>query len=87
MKIFVYKLLLSCFFLFLLYQLTINYTISEFKQKFYAIDTRENIELVKDKIRDEIKSGLEKDKIFKEEDAILLREFIKKVDAELKDTK
>ena len=48
MKIFVYKLLLSCFFLFLLYQLTVNYTISEFKQKFYAIDTKANVELIKD---------------------------------------
>ena len=87
MKIFVYKLLLSCFFLFLLYQLTVNYTISGYKQKFYAIDTKKNIELIKDKIRDEIKSSLEKDKILKEEDAILLREFLKKISKELKDPK
>ena len=87
MKIFVYKLLISCFFLFLLYQLTVGYTISAFKQKFYVMGTKENIELIKDKIRGEIKNSLKKDKILKEEDAILLSEFLKKINSELKDTK
>ena len=40
--------------------------------------------MVKDKIRSEIKSGLEKDRILSNEDAILIKKFIKKITSELK---
>ena len=40
---------------------------------------KENIEQIKDKIRLEIKSGLEKDKILNEEDKILLYKFYLKL--------
>jgi hypothetical protein len=43
--------------------------------------------MVKDKIRNEMKAGLEKDKILKDEDAILLREFLKKINSELNNIK
>ena len=41
-------------------------------------------EIIKNKIRSEIRSGLEKDKILSKEDALLIREFIKKISTELK---
>ncbi len=41
-------------------------------------------EVIKNKIRSEIRSGLEKDKILSKEDALLIREFIKKISSELK---
>ena len=41
-------------------------------------------EIIKNKIRSEIRSGLEKDKILSKEDALLIREFIKKISSELK---
>jgi len=87
MKIFVYKVLISALVIFLLYQLTIGYTISKFQQKISTITNKENLEMVKDKIRNEMKAGLEKDKILKDEDAILLREFFKKINLELKNIK
>jgi len=87
MKIFVYKVLFSAFVIFLLYQLTIGYTISKFQQKISMIANKENLEMVKDKIRNEMKAGLEKDKILKDEDAILLREFLKKINSELNNIK
>ena len=40
--------------------------------------------IVKDKIRSEIKSGLEKDRILSKEDAILIKRFIDKISLELK---
>ena len=87
MKIFVYKVLISALVIFLLYQLTIGYTISKFQQKISKIANKENLEMVKDKIRNEMKAGLEKDKILKDEDAILLREFLKKINSELNNIK
>ena len=41
-------------------------------------------DMVKNKIRNEIKSGLEKDRILSEEDAKLIKKFIEKISSELK---
>ncbi len=43
------------------------------------LTSKENIEQIKDKMRSEIKSGLEKDKILNEEDKILLYKFYLKL--------
>jgi len=49
------------------------------------LSSKENIEQIKDKIRSEIKSGLEKDKILNEEDKILLYKFYLKIKNEFKE--
>tara|TARA_B100000902_G_C27012491_1_gene765518 strand:- start:448 stop:726 length:279 start_codon:yes stop_codon:yes gene_type:complete len=41
-------------------------------------------DIMKDKIRTEIKSGLEKDRILSNDDAILIKKFIDKISSELK---
>mgnify|MGYP001206952829 CR=1 FL=1 len=41
-------------------------------------------DMVKNKIRNEIKSGLEKDRILSEDDAKLIKKFIEKISSELK---
>ncbi len=41
-------------------------------------------EIIKDKLRSELKSGLEKDRILSDEDAILIKKFIEKISSELK---
>ena len=41
-------------------------------------------EVLKEKIRSELKSGIEKDKILSDEDAILIKKFIEKISSELK---
>ena len=43
------------------------------------LNKKENIELIKNKIRFEIEKGIKKDKILKEEDKILLYELYKKL--------
>ncbi len=45
---------------------------------------KETTVMVKNKIRSELRSGLEKDKILSEEDALLIKQFIKKISSELK---
>ena len=39
--------------------------------------------MIKEKVRSEIKSGLEKDQILSDEDALLIKKFIKKISSEL----
>ena len=48
------------------------------------LNKKENIEIIKDKIREEIKSGLEKDKILNDEDSILLNKLFLKLRNEFK---
>jgi hypothetical protein len=69
--------------LFILYQLTIGYTIKKFEQKFYSINIKEQSEFIKNKLREEIKDTLKKDKILEKEDAILLKRFYLKVLSEI----
>ena len=49
-----------------------------------SLNKKENRELVKNKIRQEIKTGLKKDYILNEEDKILLYEFFLKLKSEFK---
>ena len=49
------------------------------------LDNKKNIEKIKDKMRSEIKSGLEKDKILNEEDKMLLYQLYIKVKNEFKE--
>ena len=47
--------------------------------KLFNFGNKENVEQIKNKIRSEIKSGLDKDKILNEEDKILLYKFYLKL--------
>ncbi len=53
--------------------------------KLLSVGEKENIEQIKDKVRNEIKKGLAKDKILNDEDKILLRKFYLKIKNEFKE--
>ena len=53
--------------------------------KLLLLNKKENIESLKDKIRSELKQGLEKDQIFNKEDKILIYKFYLKIKNEFKD--
>jgi len=55
--------------------------------KLLTLNEKENIEKVKDKIKLEIEKGLSKEKILKEKDAKLLKNFYTKVKKELDEVK
>ena len=44
---------------------------------------KETADLIKDKVRSELKSGLEKEQILSNEDALLIKKFIIKISSEL----
>ena len=53
--------------------------------KILMLNEKENIDMVKNKIRSEIKKGLDKDKILNEEDKILLYNLYIKLKEEFKE--
>ena len=53
--------------------------------KLLLLNKKENIESLKDKIRSELKQGIEKDQILNKEDKILIYKFYLKIKNEFKD--
>ena len=87
MRLFIYKILILVFSLFFLYQFTVGYTIYKFQQKIYSNLNKGTSEKIKLKIREELKAGLQKDKILNNEDSLLLRNFFNKIKRELDNVK
>ena len=87
MKIFVYKTLIISFLIFILFHLTIGYTIRNFETRFFNTFSKEKINYVKDKIREEIKNSISKERILEEEDAKNLGKFIDKIINEIRSEK
>mgnify|MGYP006141462629 FL=1 len=83
MRIFVYKFLIIVIGIFILYQVTIGYTVLKIQQKLFSLNSKENSIFVKDKIRKELIAGLKKEKIFNDKDRILIKKLYKKIYLEL----
>lgn len=83
MKTFVYKLLITIVSIFFLYHLTVGYTIYKFQNKIYSSLDKKTADNLKEKIREEIRNSLKKDRILSKEDASLLKRLFKKIDSEL----
>jgi len=85
MRIFIYKSLFLIILIYILFQLTIGYTVNKIKGEIYNFKSKENIEFIKNKIRDEINAAIKKDKLLGEKDKKLINDFIKKIKKELQD--
>ena len=83
MKIFFYKALLVGFIFFVVFKLTFGSMISTFERKIYDLSSKESIEMVKEKIREEIKVAIEKDEFISKEDANLINNFFNKIRSDL----
>ena len=84
MKLFIYKSLIVFFLLILGFQLTFNYAKKEVERKIDEISSKENIDKIKDSLRNQIKEAIEKDDLIKKDDVILINNFIEKIRNELK---
>ena len=87
MKIFIYKSLLACFFIFILFHLTIGYTVRSYEVKIQNYFSEDKISYLRDKLKSELNDGLKKDRILSKEDAILINNFLNKIKKELNDKK
>ena len=83
MRIFVYKTIFVILCVYLLYQFTIGRKIAHYEHQFKNLKTEQGRELIKDKIREEIKKANEKEKILNDEDKELINKFISKIQKEL----
>ena len=83
MKIFVYKVIFVMVSLFFLFNFTIGYQIRKIENKISNISSKKNISVLKKKLKEEITNGVKKDKIFKEDERILIKKFINKIISEL----
>ena len=85
LKIFFIKLIAITFSIIIVINVFYNVFLSDkldFLNKLSSLD-KETAEMIKEKVRSEIRSGLEKDKILSDEDALLIKRFIKKISSEL----
>ena len=85
LKIFFIKLLAITFSIIIIINATYNLILADKLENFNKIiqlNKKENIESVKNKIRSEIQSGLEKDNLLNEQDKILLYKFYRKIKKE-----
>ena len=83
MKIFVYKTLFVFVCLFLLFQLTVGIKLKELNYKLEKLKSKENIEVIKEELRDELRSAVGKENYLSPDDAKLINEFINKIKGEL----
>ena len=85
LKIFFIKLIAITFSIIIIINVFYNVFLSDkldFLNKLSSLD-KETAEMIKERVRSEIRSGLEKDKILSDEDALLIKRFIKKISSEL----
>ena len=86
LKIFLIKLIAVTFAIIVIINVFYNIFLAD---KLDALNKLSNLdkntaEIIKDKLRSELRSGLEKDRILSDEDAILIKKFIDKISSELK---
>ena len=83
MKLFFYKSILV-FFLFLIgFHYSFNYIVKSTKKKLEENFSREKIELLKIKAKEEMKVAINKDEFISKKDAELINKFLEKVSSDL----
>ena len=83
MKIFIYKTLFIFVCIFVLFQLTFGIKINQLNTELEKIKSQENIENMKNKLRDELKNAISKENYLSPDDAKLINDFVNKLKKEL----
>ena len=83
MKIFLVKSIIVFFGIFFLFQATIGSQFESFRDSLDTFSSKEKRDVLKEKIKDEMKKGIEKENYFKEDERILISRFLKKIFKEL----
>ena len=83
MRIFVYKTLFIFVGIFILFQLTFGAKLRQLNKELAELKSKKNIEIIKDKLRDELRYAISKENYLSPDDAKLINEFINKLKKEL----
>ena len=86
MKQFIYKTIVAIIAIVLVYELTIAKQIKEFTSQSEIILTKEGRKDGVEKIREEIKKAIKKERYLSKEDAKLINQFIRKIRNELRES-
>ena len=84
MKVFFYKTLFIAVVVFILFRVLIGSLVNDIETKIENFQSKENIELIKEKARDEMRNAIEKEDYINDEDALLIKKFIEKIKQEIK---
>ena len=83
MKIFLVKTIIVIVAVFFLYQFTIGSEISNLKNRLVSFSDPGKREMIKEKLKDEMRKGIQKERYFDEEESVLISQFLKKILKEL----
>ena len=83
MKIFLVKSIIVFFGIFFLFQATVGSQFESFRDSLNTFSSKEKRDVLKEKIKDEMKKGIEKENYFEESERILISKFLKKIFKEL----
>ena len=83
MKIFLVKSIIVFFGIFFLFQATIGSQFDSFRNSLDTFSSKEKRDVLKEKIKDEMRKGIEKENYFKEDERVLISKFLKKIFKEL----
>ena len=83
MKVFLVKSIIVFFGIFFLFQATIGSQFESFRNSLDIFSSKEKRDVLKEKIKDEMKKGIEKENYFTEDERILISRFLKKIFKEL----
>ena len=87
MRQFIYKMVVIVLAIILVYEFTIGKKISQFGGKVEAITSKEGRKETINKLREEIKRAVKKERYLSREDAKLISEFIFKIQKELNEAR
>ena len=85
MRQFIYKMAVVVLAIILVYEFTIGKKISQFSGKIETISSKEGRKETVNKLREEIKKAVKKERYLSKEDAKLIGEFIAKIQREIKE--
>ena len=86
MKNFIYKIIVVVIATILVYEFTIGKKISEFGNRIDGISSKEGRKDTVNKLREEIRKAVKKERYLSKEDAKLIGEFIRKVQKEIRES-
>tara|TARA_B100000003_G_C10717684_1_gene285642 strand:- start:132 stop:395 length:264 start_codon:yes stop_codon:yes gene_type:complete len=86
MKQFIYKTIIIIIAIIVLFEFTIGNKISQVYEKIDVVSTKEGRKESVDKLREEMKRAIKKDRYLSKEDAKLINDFLNKIQSELKES-
>ena len=83
MKQYIYKIIIAIIAIIIVYEFTVGKQIKQFTSQSNVILSKEGRKETVEKLREEIKKAIKKERYLSKEDAKLINEFIKKINSEL----